>query len=508
MTRDKRVLWDADFYLSLSDETCLYCLSKRDVYVIAQALNPMMQWATRWVGDEVETLDLPAIAGELEYRLANNQCNQLQDIIFSIENLFDVLSELQQTVENGGVPPPNAITVNTPYYDYPNQNELVAGLSTPCDTTFDKDAIYGGVIEFVDYCVNSFTDFLQIVRATGSAIPEKVDQIISAIPIWETLPIDEVFGFAAYVFEEVEEAWDALLTEDRIQDFRCELFCAILANDCEFTPELIMMTIALKAPVTMGDVLAMGIRDAASIIVIGQPQGDEMFYSLIGTMLLTVLAGEQFLGNTGFRQFEYRFLAGFNSPDNDWSIFCTDCPEIYWNVDYRFFSGDDFDFVPVTGTFDSVFFNGLETDPDPDGLSIVSLHIEKTFDTPITGVIGIGAVYDAFRDCGITGTAIGFELDGVNVFNAGSSPGSIGDQVYRVDSVANESGELTIDKVYFIINMRRCDGNPAIARIHGIRLYLGQDTNMKDTMTYEAPYGTPPNGIINDDDLWHNWSVL
>lgn len=505
--KDKLVNWDADFYNSLSDEPCLYCLTPRQIYILGQALQ-QVHWSTRWFGDS-GTLDLSAIAGEIEETIAMPQCTALQTLILNMNNLTALVAQLQATIENGGtVPPEYSETVDTPYYDYTGQNTPIGGITLACSEPGDRDKVYGGVHEFVEYCCEQFTDFLQITRATGSAIPEKVDQIISAIPIYETLPIDEVFGFAAYVFEEVEEAWDALLTEDRKQAFKCKLFCAIVANDCEFTPELVLMVLSLEAPDTMGDILASSIRDVLSIIITGSPVGDEMFYSLIGSMLLVVLAGEQFVGATGFRPYEYRFLAGYNSPDSDWEIFCTDCPEIYWNVDYRFFSADDFDYVPVTGTFDSVFFNGEELDPDPDGLSVVTLTIEREYETPITGFLGIGVVYDAVRDCGITGITVATSLAGVSNFSKNSSPGTQGVPVYKVDSVANLASAITIDKIFITMTMRRCDGNPAVARIHGIRLFLDTDTNMKETMTYEAPVGSPPNGIINYMDLWRNWSVL
>jgi len=501
----KLVAWDADFYLSQSETECFYCLTPRQIYIIGQALE-QVKWQTRWSGDTSE-LDLDAIAGAIQEKIAMPECASIQDLILSMENLFDVVATLQATVENGGVPPPNAITVETPYYNYPNQDEPVAGIATPCATDAQKDAIYGGCVEFVNYCCDSFTDFLQVTRATGSAIPEKVDMIISAVPIYETLPLDEIFGFAAYVFEEVEEAWDALLTEDRKQEFVCALFCAILANDCTFTPELIMTVIGLQAPATLPDILAMGMRDAVAIITTGQPIGDEMFYSLIGSMLLVALAGEQFLGSRGFRPFEYRFLAGFNSPDHDWAIFCVDCPEIFWSVDYRFFEGDAMGWIADEGTFDGVFFNGHERDPDADNFSEMYLKIHKDFATPITRGIGVGYVYDAIHDCGITGQGLNLYLAGVQVFGAGSSPVAGGTQVYRADGVNNTGLEVTFDKVEIIVHTKRCNGQPAASRIHGVRLYLDTDTNNKDIMTYDVPYGTPPNGNYTQT-YWKNWSVL
>jgi len=496
MTRDKRVLWDADFYNSLSDEPCFYCLTKKQVYLIGQAIIPQMQWLTRWTGDYSE-LDIDAIVGEVESRLEMPECNDIDDMLSTVNQLIIAVQNLQNTVENGGTPPPNE-TMETPYYQYANQDAPVGNITLNCATNAEKDKVYGGVHEFVEFCCEQFTDFLQIVRATGSAVPEKVDQIISSVPIFETLPIDEIFGFAAYVFEEVEEAWDALLTEDRKQEFKCKLFCAILANDCKFTPELIISVIALEAPAGWGNALQSGLRDAVSIITIGHPIGDEMFYSLIGTMLVVVLAGEQFVGSVGFRPYEYRFLAGYNSPDSDWQIFCTDCAPIYWVQDYRFYGGDELGWNVTLGTWENVFYEGLEHDPDTDANSDNRVAIEITFTGTLPKLIGIGIMYDGIHQCGITGMGGNGWNTGVNVQGHGISPTPDGTLAKRTWSVGNLSQADIVDKVTVNVSAERCDGQTAHARIHGVRLWFAPDSALKGTPQYQNPLGIIPNGNTSD----------
>lgn len=502
MTRDKRVLWDADFYKSLPDEYCLYCLTKKQIYLIGQALLPQMQWNTRWYGD-TSGLDIKAIGAEIEGIISMDECGNLNDLIYQITQMRIDLDVLQNTVENGGVEPENE-TIETPYYQYSGQSENVGGLTLACGTNAEKDAVYGGVHEFVEYCCETFTDFLQIVRAQGSAIPEKLKMIAGAIPLVEGLPLDEFFEFGAYIFEEVEEAWDALLTEDRKQEFKCKLFCAIVANDCKFTPELIISVIAQEAPTGWSEALQVGLRDAIAIVSIGRPLGDEMFYSLIGTMLVIVLAGEQFLGATGFRPFEYAFLAGYNSPDNDWTIYCDDCATIYWTRDYRFYGGDELGWSVNIGTWENVFYEGAEFDPDPDANSDNRLEIEINFTGDLPKIIGVGFLYDGVHECGITSMGASFWLNSVYQGALGVSPTATATLGKRTFGAAGILQAVEADRVVINLSSETCSGNPTYARIHGIRLWFAPDSPVKGFPQYVAPLGVSNNGVT-DAQYWINF---
>jgi hypothetical protein len=495
------VLWDADFYNSLPDDDCLYCLTKKQIYLIGQAIIPQLQWNTRWVGD-TSGLDIDEIVANVEVAITMPKCDDISEMLWTINQLAISLQNLQNTVENDGVPVPNE-TIETPFYQYQGIADNVAGITLACGTTDDKDKIYGGVHEFVEFCCEHFTDFLQYVRATGSAVPEKLDGIISAVPLYETLPIDEIFGFAAYIFEEVEEAWDALLTVDRKQEFKCKLFCAIVANDCTFTPELLMNVIALEAPIGFSEAVQSGIRDAVAIVVIGQPIGDEMFYSLIGVMLLTVLAGEEFFGATGFRPFEYRFLSGYNSPDNDWTVFCDECATIYWTLDYRFYQPSEHEFVATLGDFSSVFWLGEETDPDADSNSDNRVSIERTFSGNLPKILGCGIIYDGEHECGITGIAITYYNGVTNLGGHSISPtpsATLGRRTWSFGLLANA---VVADKVVIAVSSETCDGTPTYARIHGVRLWLAPDSDLKGTMQYQSPLGIVPNGSTSEDYWIH-----
>lgn len=500
--RDKRVRWDADFYNSLPDDFCYFCLSRKQIYLIGQAILPQMRWETRWVGD-ISGLDIDAIASELESKLEMPECTDIDSIVFAVTQLQIALQNLQNTVENGGVQPPNE-TIETPYYQYANQNAPVGGITLNCATNEEKDKVYGGVHEFVEFCCEEFTDFLQIVRASGSAIPEKIDGAISAVPLLETLPIDEIFGFAAYLFEEVEEAWDAILTTDRKTEFKCKLFCAILANDCKFTPELIISVIALEAPAGWGNALATGLRDAIAIVTIGRPIGDEMFYSLIGTMLVIVLAGEQFVGSAGFRPFEYAFLSGYNSPDADWQIFCDDCATIYWTQDYRFYGGDELGWEALQGTWSSVFWLGEETDPDADANSDNRLQIERDFTGDLPKIIGCGILYDAQHECGITNITISYFSGATYLGGHNVSPTPSATLGYRTWSFGLLANAVIADRVLVTVTSETCNGTPTYARLHGVRLWLAPDSALKGFPQYQSPLGIVPNGNTSAD-YWINF---
>lgn len=496
--KSKLVNWDADFYKSLSDDFCLYCLSKKQVYVIGQALQ-QVHWGTRWYGD-TGGLDFSAIAGELEGKFGMDECGDLSVLQLNIISILQQLADLRETVDNGGVDPNPEPTVNTPYYQYPNQQDSVGGVTVACDTTQERDALYGGIHELVEYMINSITDMIELMRNAGTALPEKIDGIISAIPILETLPFDEVFGFITYLAEEVEEIWDATVTEDRKQALKCEIFCGVIANNCTLTPELIVTVLALKAPQTLKQIAGSSIRDILAIIVAGTPVGDELFYSLIGTMVLIVLAGEQWLNARGWRPFEYRFLAGYNSPDNDWSIFCTNCPTYYYTLDYHFDEGEQGWEIETWGSFQDGMFVGEEIDPDPDNESVWRLDMSLTLpQTMIVRAVGFD-VEERIIDCGTPGISWKIFNNDVEIGGDSQVPSASGANFYHSLGVGNP---ITGNEVYVYIQSHKCDGNPATIKLRGIRVWLMPTSETKGILSLQAP----PTTDTSDFVYWKNWKV-
>lgn len=499
--KSKLVNWDADFYKSLSDDACLYCLTKKQIYIIGQALQ-QVQWSTRWFGDASD-LDFSAIAADLEARIASmDNCTSVADILRAITQIQTNISVLQQTVQNGGTPPASVNeTVDTVLNDYaenPLANDI-GGVTLPCGTVAEKDAIYGGVVSLVDYIVQQQGDFFEQFQLVQSRLPELFDRVVSAIPIIETLPLDDIASTIEYWADEAEELWEATTTEDRIQDFRCLLFCAIVANDCKFTPELLVSAMETKVPNTPKGFFQSSIRDVLAYYVIGQPVGDEFWYGQLLFQIMVVLAGEQFLGASGWRPYEYRYLAGVNSPDNDWTIFCDECPDFYYYLDFNFDTDDYLGWVIENGSYELEFFEGEQLAPATwDTRSYLKITYAPPQDMKIVGVGLHGWVY---YDCGTTGLGVNFYNDNVLVSGSGSSP-IIGGNFKHTW----ETSVVVADKIEIVMDAKACSGaSPAaFARALGLRLWLASDSETKGKLWHEKPDTLA--GGSGDTQWWKNWA--
>jgi hypothetical protein len=117
----------------------LYCLTKKQIYLIGQAIIPQLQWNTRWVGD-TSGLDIDEIVANVEVAITMPKCDDISEMLWTINQLAISLQNLQNTVENDGVPVPNE-TIETPFYQYQGIADNVAGITLACGTTDDKDKI-------------------------------------------------------------------------------------------------------------------------------------------------------------------------------------------------------------------------------------------------------------------------------------------------------------------------------------------------------------------------------
>jgi hypothetical protein len=100
-TRGKVAQTDYDFWLTQSEDRCLYCLSKRQIAIILASL-PMSEWRTRWfseIGTEPDMDLIQATIAELETELMTDHCD-LDAAITDIQNNIT-------TINN------NVLTINT-----------------------------------------------------------------------------------------------------------------------------------------------------------------------------------------------------------------------------------------------------------------------------------------------------------------------------------------------------------------------------------------------------------
>lgn len=100
--------------------------------------------------------------------------------------------------------------------------------------------IYSGAKALVRYMNDTVVDLFELAEASppGDNL-EEFDLIIGAIPIFETLPLDELFGVVDWMFENQQQDYAAAYTSAFVDAAACRLFCLISANQCTLTADLL-----------------------------------------------------------------------------------------------------------------------------------------------------------------------------------------------------------------------------------------------------------------------------
>lgn len=491
--KSKLVNWDADFYKSLPNEYCLYCLSKKQVYVLGQALE-QAKWGTRWYGD-TSGLDTDLIASELEGILAMSECGNLNDLYDIIIQMQNDISILLGVTENTYTDTPYTAT-HTPsdaqYYD-----TLTEPLqSSPCATNAERDVLYGGVVALADYLIANVTDFLEIVEQNVANPPELVENLVEAIPALGLLPFDDAIEYAGWLIDQLLDAWNATVTVDLIQDFYCELFCLALDHNCQLTLDLILGLVTSKLPSELGDIFKMSLQNALSFLVTGNFLGDDYFYVAIGMQLNVVAVGQQWLRSRGWKPYQYRFAAGKLEPNNGHEVFCTECPTYSSYIEYDF-TISNHGFTAVGGTWiQGQGWVATITEPS-SGNYRAAMTITKEFAGDLPKTFAGGMIYDVISNCGIEEHYWKYFLDDVE--QGGQQVGNI-ENGYHPKTFSNSTSipyvAETMDKVVFRINPADCDGVSPHGKgiIVKARIWLSTDSPLKGIPARFIPQGLPADG--------------
>lgn len=96
---------------------------------------------------------------------------------------------------------------------------------------------YNGCVSVVETINDTIMDIYERAEAEAPDIlTEFTDIVLSAIPVFETLPIDELFELANWLFENQVEDYTADYTEVWRDEAACMLFCYV-QDDCELSHE-------------------------------------------------------------------------------------------------------------------------------------------------------------------------------------------------------------------------------------------------------------------------------
>lgn len=187
----------------------------------------------------------------------------------------------------------------------------------------DKDVVFAEVTQIVDQMNTNNVDFLQIMSA-ASTPGKRLAQVIKAIPVLETLPVDDVVEYVAKMYDEIVTQYDAQWTTALRDELRCGLFCIAKDNpDCELTYQDMFdfYNERLSNAVDPGNLVA----SVVQYTILGTWSGSVVVDIMMLNQVAIWRAASDWLG-VSLRTLQTVSALGANFPDSDWEILCTDCP--------------------------------------------------------------------------------------------------------------------------------------------------------------------------------------
>jgi hypothetical protein len=306
------------------------------------------------------------------------------------------------------------------------------------DNGCENSDVAGAVIQIVDTLDAYNVDALEIIEV-GTNDEERMASLLSGIPVFGILPVDEAFDLLQDFLEDFAENYNAAITPEWKNEVSEDLYCIALAqSDCKLTYALLFEYFQERA--TSGLTLASGLYDLVNFIRTGDFDTDELVASgMYAVLLASLRVGREYFGIDAV---SLGVIARDASPSSAWEDWdeCTAPDE--W-IDNNFSGGDQHDWDSIiSGGVDFAIWIGTGFDRYQDASQIaiaktvsgVVTDIEVYFSAPLSGSGGV--MYAGAT--GLTGLQIGSTTDDQMWSWSGVAiSGGIGLDLYRVGGFAS-----------------------------------------------------------------------
>lgn len=260
------------------------------------------------------------VDADVRFNESEGDCmTSCDDILECILTTAEIQEAIMQYSQQGSVTPTT-----------PESSEILATELVNNPDGCDNDIIFGMTRQLVEFVDAINLDILEQLIA-ASAASKALAYLISAIPVVESLPLDEFVGLADWLTEVIYEAYDAASTVTLRNEVACDLFCLAQANDCilsmedcrDYFYDKVGVTLDLSNPGSfLNDLIAENLIGVAT------------FYGMYTFVFQLMVFGETILG-TRWQTFVKIVQSFFNDPDPDWDTICDECPDIWsWDSDF------------------------------------------------------------------------------------------------------------------------------------------------------------------------------
>lgn len=286
------------------------------------ALAEFLAWSTRYTNPPGQDA-LDAFEAETRYNLMTpvDFCALMINCIVNDTDVQDALTAwLIQSIQNN-IDVQNAL--NQVYKETDHNVPIPPGRMTenllPANPGCNLDVLFGQIVSLVENMNTNNTDAFEAFEELTD-VTERAVLLMGAIPVVETLPIDEIVDYAQQIW--TDDLFDAYIANDTTgyrDEIKCDLFCIARANGCQLTMNDMKLYFAQRVGASPEDAVA----EAIAYMVAGTWTGTEvndLFYWVQTSMMIF---GNKYFDIVGLKPFGVYLKLG--DPDSDWMILCDDC---------------------------------------------------------------------------------------------------------------------------------------------------------------------------------------
>lgn len=210
-------------------------------------------------------------------------------------------------------------TPATPSYYTANSDLIDGSLYASCN----NNMLFGAITELVDFMNTAITDLLeQFVASTIG--PQNTSTLLSAIPIVNQLPFDEMIDFLTQLAYTLKLSYASQYTSVLRDEIRCDLFC-MTKDTCALNFQDWADYFAGKAYTSITNV---SFVDAIGWFLTGTFAGEAIVWAAHALFAQVLAYGAEWM-DIDAAYLTKVITSAMNNPDSDWETLCTDCPPEY-----------------------------------------------------------------------------------------------------------------------------------------------------------------------------------
>lgn len=195
----------------------------------------------------------------------------------------------------------------------------------------NKDRLFGAIRFIVDTMHDAIEEFYQDFLSSLN-LRERGELLFEAIPVIETLPIDEISEYITMLQNEIAQGFTGQWSTTPITGSRdrisCALFCLAQGNNNTLTWQMIENYFWQTTGFTVTNI-ANVVFEFIGFLITGGWSGQEIVDISFATFAAAMRQGQKF-GEETFPSLAKLTALGANDPDPDWAEVCLECELPVW----------------------------------------------------------------------------------------------------------------------------------------------------------------------------------